>query len=235
MENTVLLSPPPLSGTPQESGSIYPDVLPGMTGRTVRRETDTSDTPEPPRTKRRSYPRRRFGVPVAYSLVAAAGAAAGVFFAASAPEGTDFSESLLCCSGDFFQLMMTRLLWGLSFLALEYISGYFALGKLLVWLLPLACGLGTGAALTGAFAVQGAAALRLIPTCIMICAAVIGGARISGDMSSQLLRLVSSGRNSVVAVVSDSPAAGEYTLRFIICFAVTAGCAVSEAAVRAFT
>lgn len=240
MENTVLLSrPASVPATPPESAP--PDILRGMTGRSKPREStpeenrDIPDPTDPPRAARRTYPRRRFGVPVLHTLTAAAGTAAGVFLAVNAPAGTDFSESLLCCSGDFLRLMMARLLWGLAFLLAEYIIGYFALGRALVWAAPLACGLATGAALTGAFSLSGANAIKLIPTCITSAAAVVLGARTSGDMSSQLLRLVSSGRNSVVAVVSETPAAGEYTLRFLIYFAVVCGSAIAEAAVRSFT
>lgn len=246
MENTVFLScPVSVPGAAQETARVSEkapeaapsaDVLRGMTGRTVPRpEASESPAADPPRAARRAYPRRRFGVPVLYALDAAAGTAMGVFLAAYAPAGTDFTGSLLCCPGEFLWLTIMRLLWGLAFLAGEYILGYFALGKALVWLVPLACGLGTGAALTAAFSVYGAGAVKLIPTCAVIAAAVVYGARVSGDMSSQLLRLVSSGRNSVVAVVSESPAAGEYTLRFLVCLAAVAGSAIAEAAVRSFS
>jgi len=48
-------------------------------------------------------------------------------------------------------------------------------------------------------------------------------------MSSQLLRLVSSDKNSIV---STSPAAGEYTLRFLVYLAILSACAIAEAALR---
>ena len=240
MENIVMLNSPAepsaVTSSP-ERGATAPGVIPGMTGRSLPREQHSAaehpaDPREPPRAKRRTYPRRRFGIPVVYALFAAAGTALGVFLAASAPEGTDFTESLLCGSGEFLQLTLNRLLWGLAFLTAEYITGYFALGGVLVWLAPLACGLGTGAALTGAFAESGVAALKLVPTCVSMTAAVVAGARASGDMSSRLLRLVSTGRNGMAAVVSDTPAAGEYTLQFLVYFAVAAGSAIAEAAVR---
>lgn len=233
MENIIMQTHP----APKPE-TVPTDIVPGMTGRTKPREHDPlpdipQTTSDPPRAARRTYQRRRFGVPVGHSLLTAAGTAAGVFFATAAPAGTDFSDSLLCCSGDFLRLMTARMLWGLSFLAAEYILGYFALGRALVWIFPLVCGLGTGAALTAAFTVSGAEAVKLVPTCVAVAAAAIAGARTSGDMSAQLLRLVSTGRNGMAAVVSDTPAAGEYTLRFLIYSAVMTAAAVAEAAVRA--
>ncbi|MGN1341578.1 MAG: hypothetical protein ACI4WS_14925 [Oscillospiraceae bacterium] len=235
MENIIMLNHP----APKPE-TVPPDVIPGLTGRTKPREHDPlPDVPQtasdPPRAARRTYQRRRFGVPVGHSLLAAAGTAAGVFFATAAPAGTDFSGSLLCSSGEFLWLMISRALWGLAFLLCEYITGYFALGRALVWIAPFVCGLGTGAALTGAFAVYGAGAVRLIPTCIAVAAAVVCGARASGDMSGQLLRLMCSGRNGMAAVLSDSPAAGEYTLRFLARSAVVIAAAIAEAAVRTFS
>lgn len=188
-------------------------------------------TEEPPRAERagRTYAhRRRSRIPALQLFAALIGAAAGVFFAMSAPEGADFSGSLLCASGDFAGLLVKRLLWGGAFLLAEYICGYFALGWLLVWAAPLICGLGTGAALAGAFTAGANAALLIIPAAGAVFAVVMG-AGTSRLMSSQLLQLVSSERNSIV---SASPAAGEYTLRFLLWFAVLAGCAIAETAIR---
>ena len=86
-----------------------------------------------------------------------------------------------------------------------------------------------GAALAGAFTIEGMNALRLAPGCAGCAAAVIFAAGTSSGMSSQLLRLVSSDKNSIV---STSPAAGEYTLRFLVYLAILSACAIAEAALR---
>ena len=175
----------------------------------------------PPKESRKppSFPEPR-GAPIA--------AAAEFLCAASAP-GADISGSLLCGSGDFLGLLLRRLFWGAAFLISEYVCGFFALGRLLVWAAPLICGLGTGAALAGAFTIEGMNALRLAPGCAGCAAAVIFAAGTSSGMSSQLLRLVSSDKNSIV---STSPAAGEYTLRFLVYLAILSACAIAEAALR---
>lgn len=185
------------------------------------------ETAELPRAARSAY-RRRSGIPMLYTFLTAAGLILGIYVAASAP-GADISGSLLCGSGDFLGLLLRRLFWGAAFLISEYVCGFFALGRLLVWAAPLICGLGTGAALAGAFTIEGMNALRLAPGCAGCAAAVIFAAGTSSGMSSQLLRLVSSDKNSIV---STSPAAGEYTLRFLVYLAILSACAIAEAALR---
>lgn len=185
------------------------------------------ETAELPRAARSAY-RRRSGIPMLYTFLTAAGLILGIYVAASAP-GADISGSLLCGSGDFLGLLLRRLFWGAAFLIAEYVCGFFALGRLLVWAAPLVCGLGTGAALAGAFTIEGMNALRLAPGCAGCAAAVIFAAGTSSGMSSQLLRLVSSDKNSIV---STSPAAGEYTLRFLVYLAILSACAIAEAALR---
>lgn len=185
------------------------------------------ETAELPRAARSAY-RRRSGIPMLYTFLTAAGLILGIYIAASAP-GADISGSLLCGSGDFLRLLLRRLFWGAAFLIAEYVCGFFALGRLLVWAAPLVCGLGTGAALAGAFTIEGMNALRLVPGCAGCAAAVIFAAGTSSGMSSQLLRLVSSDKNSIV---STSPAAGEYTLRFLVYLAILSACAIAEAALR---
>ena len=224
MENSVLLNPQVPAPTVSVKSSYSEPEPPEVT-------EDFDEIPEPPRAVRRVY-RRRCRIPLLYSFTAVAGTAAGVFLAAYAPAGTDFSDSLMCASGDFLWLLLVRLLWGCAFLLAEYIIGYFALGGLLIWAVPLIGGLGTGAALSGAFSLSGIDALKLIPTSAVIVIALIMGVKTSCEMSDQLLRLVSTNKNSIVAT---SPAAGEYTLRFLVYLAILSGSAIVEAAVRSFT
>lgn len=233
MENTALLEPqvytarqlpkrsPPVSvNSGGQAGS-----LPGMS---VASHDDTDELPRADSAIRREARRRRHSIPVLQILTAIAGAAAGVYFAMSLPAGADLSGSLLCRSGDFAGLLIYRLIWGGAFLMAEYICGYFALGWLFVWVAPLVCGLGTGAALAGAFAAGTNAALLIIPAAGAVIAVALG-AGTSQMMSGQLLRLLSAPRSTII---SDAPAAGEYTLRFLVWFGVLAGCALVECAIR---
>lgn len=185
---------------------------------------------EPPRAVHREY-RRRCRIPVGSALTAAAGTAVGAFAAATAG-GLEYSGSILCSTGSFWEILGMRLLWGAAFLLAEYILGFFALGDMLVWAVPLVCGLGTGAALTGAFSLRGISAALLIPSCAASVGAVICGAGVSAAMSAQLLRLVSTDKSSIVAA---RPAAGEYTLRFLVCLAILLGSFIAEAAFRSFS
>ena len=220
------------SGTP-ESDRIFIPYDPDESNSADSAERDIPpaeefpETAELPRAARSAY-RRRSGIPMLYTFLTAAGLILGIYIAASAP-GADISGSLLCGSGDFLGLLLRRLFWGAAFLISEYVCGFFALGRLLVWAAPLICGLGTGAALAGAFTIEGMNALRLAPGCAGCAAAVIFAAGTSSGMSSQLLRLVSSDKNSIV---STSPAAGEYTLRFLVYLAILSACAIAEAALR---
>lgn len=195
--------------------------------RDITSAEEFPETAELPRATRSAY-RRRSGIPMLYTFLTAAGLILGIYVAASVP-GADISGSLLCGSGDFLGLLLRRLFWGAAFLIAEYVCGFFALGSLLVWAAPLVCGLGTGAALAGAFTIEGMNALRLAPGCAGCAAAVIFAAGTSSGMSSQLLRLVSSDKNSIV---STSPAAGEYTLRFLVYLAILSACAIAEALLR---
>lgn len=185
---------------------------------------------EPPRAVHREY-RRSCHIPIGAAFSAAAGTAAGVYAAASAA-GLEYSGSILCAAGGFWEILGMRLLWGAAFLLAEFILGFFALGDMLVWAAPLVCGLGTGAALAGAFSVKGISAVLLVPSCAASVAAVVNGAGVSAAMSAQLLRLVSTSKSSIVAA---RPAAGEYALRFLVCLAILLGSFIVEAALRSFS
>lgn len=235
MDNTATLVPDKLTqfqpGTfpefphdsPPDAGQA-PVTIPGMS-LSESRTDDTEELPRAGSALRREARRRRF--PLFQLLAAIAGGAAGAYFALTLPEGADLSESLLCRSGDFAALLLRRLAWGGAFLLAEYICGYFALGWLLVWAAPLICGLGTGAALAGAFTAGENAAFLVLPA-VGTALTVALAANTSQHMSAQLLQLVSGSRG----VVSDSPAAGEYTLRFLVWCGILAAFALVECALR---
>lgn len=235
MDNTATLVPDKLTqfqpGTfpefphdsPPDAGQA-PVTIPGMS-LSESRSDDTEELPRADSALRREARRRRF--PLFQLLAAIAGGAAGAYFALTLPEGADLSESLLCRSGDFAALLLRRLAWGGAFLLSEYICGYFALGWLLVWAAPLICGLGTGAALAGAFTAGENAAFLVLPA-VGTALTVALAANTSQHMSAQLLQLVSGSRG----VVSDSPAAGEYTLWFLVWCGILAAFALVECALR---
>lgn len=213
---------------PAEPAQDNTDNPNNQTAKTeVSESTGTAEAAELPRAVRST--RRRSGIPPLYTLAAVIGLAAGIFAATSLPAGADLSGNILCRSGGFLEILLSKLAWGGAFLLAEYLCGYFALGNLLVWLAPLLCGLGTGAALGAAFLLNGMDALWLVPGCAVCAAVVIFAARASADMSAQLLRLISTNKNSIV---STSPAAGEYTLRFLVCLAILSAYAIAGAALR---
>ena len=207
-----------------DTGQAIP--LPGMT---LTGDPPAEETEELPRAgsavRRMEKSRRR--IPLFQLFAAAAGGAAGVYFALTLPEGADVSGSLFLLAGDFTGMLLHRLAWGGAFLLAEYICGYFALGWLLVWLAPLVCGLGTGAALAAAFTAGTSAAPVVIPAAVSAFV-VAFAAGTSRNMSSQIMQLVS----SPCGVVTDSPAAGEYTLRFLVWCGIFTACALLECALR---
>ena len=196
---------------------------------TLTGDPPAEETEERPRAgsavRRMEKSRRR--IPLFQLFAAAAGGAAGVYFALTLPEGADISGSLFLLAGDFTGMLLHRLAWGGAFLLAEYICGYFALGWLLVWLAPLVCGLGTGAALAAAFTAGTSAAPVVIPAAVSAFV-VAFAAGTSRNMSSQILQLVS----SPCGVVTDSPAAGEYTVRFLVWCGIFTACALLECALR---
>ncbi len=209
MDNTVLLNTP-----------IIPDVA---------SEIPPAETEELPRSGQACRRKSRRRAPLLQLFFAAAGAAAGAYFAVNVPVGADPSESLFCRQGEFAWLLVQRLGWGGAFLLAEYLCGYFALGWLMVWAAPLVCGLGTGAALAAAFAAGTNAAPLVIPA-VGAAVTVALAAGTSQNMSSQLLQLVSAPRG----VISHTPAAAEYTLRFLIWFAALCAFAITECTLRCF-
>lgn len=235
MDNTALLKPDSRTAFPAKPYTVplpdRPDAgqavpLPGMS---LTGDTTAEDTEELPRAgsavRRMERSRRR--IPLFQLFAAAAGGAAGIYFALTLPEGADISGSLFCCTGDFTGLLLRRLCWGGAFLLAEYVCGYFALGWLLVWLAPLICGLGTGAALTAAFTAGTSAAPVIIPAAVsaFIVAFAAGTSR---NMSAQIMHLVS----TPCGVVTDSPAAGDYTLRFLVWCGIFTACTLIECALR---
>lgn len=170
---------------------------------------------------RAPFIRRRSGL-ILMLAVSAAGAAAGALIA---PEG-----ALLPGGESFLIMFMRRLLPGCVILLAEYICGYFALGAALVWLLPLAGGLGAGLLLSGLCRCgMWEDFFVLLPSLFSCCAALSFGADAARDFSLLLLRLVTGNKNSIVMT---SPAAGNYTLRIGACLAVLLLSALYEAAVR---
>lgn len=138
--------------------------------------------------------------------------------------GTD--SLLMNTDGSFLLLFLCRLLYTGIFLLAEYVMGYFALGEWLVWLVPLCCGMGTGVFAAAAIT-EGKA--KLLPAALVSLAAVVGGARRSGEFSAQLLRVVSGSRTGIVLTEA---AAKDYTMRFFGCIAAAAAAALYEAAVK---
>lgn len=239
MDNTAILTPdnfdqkpspkPPAGQVPPQPESDHNEpVFSGVNDYHTLSSADTEELPRAESAARRTAHRSR--IPFLQLLAVLAGGAAGAYFALNLPAGADLSGSLLCRSGDFGAMLLRRLAWDGAFLLAEYLCGYFALGWLLVWAVPLVCGLGTGAALAGAFAAGTNAAPLIIPAAGTAIAASLA-AGTSRNMSAQLMDLVT----SPCGVVSDSPAAGDYTLKFLAWGGVMTALALIECAVRCLT
>jgi hypothetical protein len=148
--------------------------------------------------------------------------AVSLFSDSGAYELAGFGDSFLALFG-------FRAVYGGAFLLAEYLLGFFAFGEWLVWLAPLLCGMGSGAALA-AQAVSGTTygALLLVPLAVSTAAAVFG-ANASGELSALLLRLAFGDSKSVIMT---SSAAKSHTLKFLSYFAAVCAAALFEAAVR---
>lgn len=226
MDNTALLQPQNSPAPHAEPLAAAPEYSPPEI--TLTATAAENDTDELPRVRHASHHAAKHRRPSLLGiLAAAAGGAAGAYFALTLPDGADVSQSIFLRSGDFVGLFVERLLWGGAFLLAEYLCGFFALGWLFVWIAPLICGLGTGAALAAAFT-AGTSAAHIVIFALVSAIVTALAAGTSQNMSSQLFRLIL----SPCGVVTYSPAAGEYTLRFLAWCGIYAAASLAECALR---
>lgn len=153
----------------------------------------------------RSPELRRGAGKLLMTLAAALGTAAGITAALTGIFG-ETAQSLLSerFSSGFRGVFGTRLPINAACLAAEFILGFFALGDILVWTIPLFLGLGTGLTLTLAW--NGA----LLPSAIGALVCGIIGAALSSEFSEEL-RGFANGTNRR----SDDSPAKRFTLRFL--------------------
>lgn len=195
--------------------------------------TESEPTPPvcveaPQQTHRRTYSTRNPRL-IACAAACIIGVALGAVVALTAPiSAAELSQSAVMSEkGGFAGMLLRRAGQCGAFLIAEYIIGYFAWGGILVWLAPLAYGLGAGLSAAAAFTLGA----ELLP--VLFCAAyaiiLSCAANTSGGFSALLLSLVS-GRNG--SVITDGAAAYHYTLRFILYAALIFALAIAEAWIR---
>lgn len=181
----------------------------------IQSEPESEDKPT---THIRTPAVHRNAARIVMSLCALCGAAAGALLhfvrgAETAPAGTAFGE-----------VFAARLLTGAAFLSGEYILGFFAIGDILVWILPLwySMGVGLRAASSGS--------LKLLPCAIIALTAAAFGAAASADFSRTLMRLSDGG-----TVYLESSPRRSYALRFLGYFITMTAAALLEGLFAAYT
>lgn len=144
---------------------------------------DVTDEPELPKeySHVRSPELRRGAAKILMSLAAVLGTAAGITAVLTGIFGESAAKLLSeRLSGGFVEVFGTRLLINASCLAAEFFLGFFALGDILVWIVPLFLGLGAGLTLSAAW--SGA----LLPSYLGTLVCGIVGAVLSSGFSEEL-------------------------------------------------
>ncbi len=159
-------------------------------------------------------------------IAAVLGIAVGVLIGTMFPlEAAPLEESVTDTTGGFWGVLVRRLIHTGGFLFAAYLLGYFAAGGVLVWAVPLCCGLGTGLSAAG-LCLAGGNLWLFLPYGVS-CVVISFAACVSGEFSSLILRLVSS-RGEVIA---SGGAAHRYTMRFAVYLLVILAAAITEAAI----
>lgn len=159
-------------------------------------------------------------------IMAVTGTAAGAVIATAFPlENAELSLSVAAdTAGGFWGVLSRRLALTGAFLLAEYVLGYFAAGGIIVWAVPLCCGLGTGLSAAG-ICMSGVNIWLLIPIALY-CAVIAFAASASGEFSSLILRLL----NSRGETLTSGGYSYRYTLRFGVYLVIILAAAIAEAA-----
>ncbi len=179
---------------------------------------------EPPAlAARRSHLRRSEDSAAGYMLLGLLGAAAGAAIVLLYP----LEGAVLPSSTEFLPLLTDRLLRCGAFLTAAYLLGYFAAGAVLVWILPLLCGLGAG--VSAAQAVISGEPLSAVLQLISTAAVSFAAARSAGF--SRLLLSIATGRGG--SVITDGSTGSSYTMKFALYLMISAAAAIAEAGISA--
>ncbi len=129
----------------------------------------------------------------------------------------------------FLSLMLERLIQTGLLLLAAYVTGYFALGNYVAWLVPFVSGLGAG--LTAAYLITEdvQSALLLSPSVVGAVVLCSFAANASGELSDLLLKMVTGSKNSIVITGCTSRA---YTLRYAAYLAILLLLSIYEAVIK---
>ncbi len=161
------------------------------------------------------YPRvRRSSALIVMGLSALCGAVGGFVVSRSVDLSTELAQSLAKPFGTIF---LERTLLGAAFLAAEFVLGFFALGDLLVWSVPLIAGLGLS------LRVSATEKWVLLPSSILLLFLTAFGAAVSAGFSETLMQIARGG----TVHLGNSPRK-LFTLNFLGYLAVAVACALYE-------
>ncbi len=183
--------------------------------RSVRTERSEKSADKPGSYTHVRYPRaRRSSALIVMGLSALCGAVGGFVVSRSADLSAELAQSLMKPFGAIF---LERTLLGAAFLAVEFVLGFFALGDLLVWSVPLIAGLGLS------LRVSATEKWALLPSSILLLFITAFGAAVSAGFSETLMQLARGG----TVHLGDSPRK-LFTLSFLGYLAVAVACALYE-------
>lgn len=216
-EPTDLPDPTDLHETSQPVFTVITAEEIARTARSERPEEAEDKPSEPPHetyTHVRNPAARRSSALIVMSLSALCGAVGGFIVSRSADLSVELAQSL---AKPFGAIFAERALLGAAFLAMEFILGFFALGDLLVWCVPLTAGLGLS------LRVAATEKWVLLPSSIILLFLITFGAAVSAGFSETLMQISRGG-----TVHLGSSPRRLFTLNFLGYLAVDVACALYE-------
>lgn len=161
------------------------------------------------------HPRaRRSSALIVMSLSAVCGVIGGIVISRKANLSAELAGSL---AKPFGAIFLERTLLGAAFLGAEFLLGFFALGDLLVWSVPLAAGLGL------ALRVAATEKWVLLPSSILLLLIIGFGAAVSAGFSETLMTIARGG----TVHLGNSPRK-VFVLNFLGYLAAVVACALYE-------
>lgn len=161
------------------------------------------------------HPRvRRSSALIVMALSAVCGVIGGIVISRKANLSAELAGSLAKSFGTVF---LERTLLGAAFLGAEFLLGFFALGDLLVWSVPLAAGLGL------ALRVAATEKWVLLPSSILLLFITAFGAAVSAGFSETLMTIARGG----TVHLGNSPRK-VFVLNFLGYLAAAVACALYE-------
>lgn len=223
MENVIDFT----AGTIPENRADKPEPVP-ITEIIIDGETVDVTDEEPELPKEYSHVRspelRRGAAKILMSLSGIFGTIAGITAVLTGVFGETASKVLSeRFSGGFREVFGTKLLINAGCLAAEFLLGFFALGDIMVWVIPLFIGLGAGLTLTAAW--SGA----LLPSAAAGLVCGIIGAALSSEFSEELR-----GFANGTCRRSDASPAKRFALRFLALLAGMTLAALYEGIIAEF-